>query len=82
MSVAKLKILKAASTLFAARGFHGTTTRALATRASVNEATIFKIFRSKRRLYRETLEWKLRELTARSLPEWPARPILPVHSCH
>ncbi len=74
MSVAKLKILKAASTLFAARGFHGTTTRALATRASVNEATIFKIFRSKRRLYRETLEWKLRELTARSLPEWPADP--------
>ncbi len=72
MSDARCKILKAAATLFATRGFHGTTTRALARRAGVNEATIFKIFRSKRRLYRETLEWKLRELSERSLPAWPA----------
>jgi len=68
MADARSKILKAAAALFAARGFHGTTTRALAKRAGVNEATIFKKFRSKRRLYRETLEWKLRELAERSLP--------------
>jgi AcrR family transcriptional regulator len=72
MSDARCKILKAAATLFATRGFRGTTTRALARKAAVNEATIFKIFRSKRRLYRETLEWKLRELSERSLPAWPA----------
>jgi AcrR family transcriptional regulator len=74
MAEARLKILKAAAVLFATRGFHGTTTRAIAKKATVNEGTIFKIFRSKRRLYREILEWKLRELAARSLPAQQASP--------
>lgn len=74
MSEAKPKILKAAAALFATRGFHGTKTRAIAKKAAVNEGTIFKIFRSKRRLYRETLEWKLQELAERSLPVHPANP--------
>jgi AcrR family transcriptional regulator len=68
MPDARDKILKAAVELFAVRGFRGTTTRGIASKACVNEGTIFKIFRSKRRLYREVLELKLRELADRSLP--------------
>jgi AcrR family transcriptional regulator len=40
-------ILKAAAELFAERGYRGTTTRALAERAGVNEVTIFRRFKSK-----------------------------------
>ena len=74
MAEARPKILKAAAALFATRGFHGTTTRTIAKKAAVNEGTIFKVFGSKRRLYRETLEWKLRELADRSLPAQPSTP--------
>jgi AcrR family transcriptional regulator len=41
-------ILKAAAELFAERGYKGTTTRALAERAGVNEVTIFRRFKNKR----------------------------------
>jgi AcrR family transcriptional regulator len=74
MTEARVKILKAAAALFAGRGFHGTTTRAIAKKAAVNEGTVFKIFGNKRRLYRETLEWKLHELTDRSLPAQSPEP--------
>ena len=40
-------ILKAAAELFAERGYTGTTTRALAERAGVNEVTIFRRFKNK-----------------------------------
>ena len=40
-------ILKAAAELFAERGYKGTTTRALAERAGVNEVTIFRRFKNK-----------------------------------
>ena len=40
-------ILQAAAELFAERGYAGTTTRALAERAGVNEVTIFRHFKSK-----------------------------------
>lgn len=46
-------ILKSALTLFAERGFDGTTTRSIATRAGVNEVTIFRIFGSKEDLFRQ-----------------------------
>jgi len=41
------RILDAASELFAARGYAGTTTRAIAERAGVNEVTIFRHFENK-----------------------------------
>lgn len=41
------KILTAAAELFGERGYKGTTTRALAARAGVNEVTIFRYFGSK-----------------------------------
>ena len=40
-------ILEAAAELFAERGYAGTTTRALAERAGVNEVTVFRHFKSK-----------------------------------
>ncbi len=41
------RILDAASDLFAERGYNGTTTRAIAERAGVNEVTLFRKFTSK-----------------------------------
>lgn len=42
------RILEAASGLFAQRGYQGTTTRAIAEAAGVNEVTVFRRFTSKR----------------------------------
>jgi len=53
-------ILKAAMTLFAKKGFRGTTTRDLATQAEINEAIIFRHFSTKEELYRAILEEKMK----------------------
>lgn len=45
------QILQAASSLFARKGFQGTTTREIAQRARVNEAIVFRHFPSKDELY-------------------------------
>jgi len=47
------RISAAAFALFAERGFDGTTTRAIAERAGVNEVTIFRSFGSKEALFRQ-----------------------------
>lgn len=47
------RILIAAFALFAEKGFDGTTTKAVAERAGVNEVTIFRTFRSKDELFRQ-----------------------------
>jgi AcrR family transcriptional regulator len=44
-------IIRAVRTVFAERGFHGTTTRALADAAGVSEALLFKHFPNKEALY-------------------------------
>src|SRR6516164_9652983 len=44
-------IVKAVRRVFAERGFHGTTTRALAEAAGVSEALLFKHFPTKEALY-------------------------------
>lgn len=49
----KERISTAAFTLFAEKGFDGTTTRAIAERAGVNEVTIFRTFGSKDALFRQ-----------------------------
>ncbi|PYS37014.1 MAG: hypothetical protein DMG14_22710 [Acidobacteria bacterium] len=51
-------ILAAAMELFAKKGFRGTTTRDLATQAEVNEAIIFRHFKTKEELYSAILEHK------------------------
>lgn len=53
------EILQAAIKLFAKKGFNGTTTRDLAAEAQVNEAIIFRHFKTKQELYRAILEDRL-----------------------
>jgi AcrR family transcriptional regulator len=55
----KEEILQAAVDLFAGRGFRGTTTRDLAEKAGVNEALIFRYFKTKSNLYRAIFDFKL-----------------------
>jgi TetR/AcrR family transcriptional regulator len=50
------QIMRAASGLFARRGYGGTTTREIAERAGINEALLFRHFPSKEKLY-----WKIIE---------------------
>lgn len=49
------KIMQAASDLFASMGYAGTTTRAIAETAGVNEVTLFRHFGSKENLAREIM---------------------------
>jgi TetR/AcrR family transcriptional regulator len=52
-------ILAAAEELFAQNGYKGTTTKAVAVKAGVHEAILFRHFTSKQELYRTMLETKL-----------------------
>lgn len=54
-------IIRAAIELFAKKGFRGTTTRDLASHAEINEAIIFRHFKTKQELYTAILEYKLGE---------------------
>ncbi|CAB4242979.1 TetR family transcriptional regulator [Methylacidimicrobium sp. AP8] len=56
------KIIAAATALFAARGFKGTTTRRIAVLARVNEALIYRHFPSKEALYAAIIEKKIAKL--------------------
>ena len=49
------RIINAASNLFASKGYAGTTTRAIAKTAGVNEVTLFRHFGSKENLAREIM---------------------------
>ena len=53
------RVLDAATAVFAARGYRGASTQRIAERAGVNQATVFRIFNSKRELYLKVLERKL-----------------------
>src|SRR5215510_7767505 len=55
----KQDIVRAAVELFSRKGFRGATTRDLAAHADVNEAIIFRYFKTKEELYRAILEEKL-----------------------
>ncbi len=65
------KVLRAATALFAAKGYHETSTRDVARRARVNEVTVFRLFRTKQDLYVSVLEARMRA----ELPQWVA-PVL------
>jgi AcrR family transcriptional regulator len=60
------KVLKAATALFASKGFHETSTRDVARRARVNEITIYRLFKNKQALYLEVLDANLALIG----PEW------------
>jgi len=53
--------------LFAAKGFHETSTREVARRARVNEITIFRHFKNKQELYLQVLDSKLGLMVPESL---------------
>jgi AcrR family transcriptional regulator len=57
--VQRRDILTAAEKAFSQKGFKGTTTKELAEKAGIHEAVLFRHFKSKRELYRETVELKL-----------------------
>ncbi len=71
----RARILTAGLELFAARGFKGTTTRALASAAGCNIATLAWHFQDKRGAYEAVLDSMYEELLAWSPPEaLPADP--------
>jgi len=63
----RARVLKAATALFAAKGFHETSTREVARKARVNEITIFRHFKSKQELYLQVLNSKLGLMVPESL---------------
>ena len=66
------EILKAAAQLFGERGYKGTTTRAIAERAGVNEVTIFRRFANKQGVLRALTEmWagKMAGFAVGTIPE-------------
>lgn len=64
---ARARVLKAATALFAAKGFHETSTREVACKARVNEITIFRHFKNKQQLYLQVLNSKLGLMVPESL---------------
>ena len=52
-------LISAAASLFAAKGFNGTTTKEIAKAAGVSEALVFKYFPTKRMLYAAILAEKV-----------------------
>lgn len=66
------EILKAAAELFGERGYKGTTTRAIAERAGVNEVTVFRRFTNKQGVLRALTElWagKMAGFAVGTIPE-------------
>ncbi len=64
----RAKLLKAATTLFATKGFQGTSTRDIAKRARVNETTLFRLFKNKQDLYVTVLESQMGRTSESVLP--------------
>lgn len=66
------RIVAAAAELFGQRGYRGTTTRAIAERAGVNEVTIFRHFKDKQGVLKalgESWAGSMADYVATSLPE-------------
>lgn len=67
-------ILAAAARLYAEHGFRGTTTRAIAEAAGVNEVTLFRLFGSKETLIVEAMRLHGIPVHVGTLPEIPVDP--------
>ena len=68
------QILAAAARLYAEHGFRGTTTRAVAEAAGVNEVTLFRIFGSKEQLILEAMRTHGVAAHIATLPDVPEDP--------
>ena len=64
----RAQILQAASSQFAARGFEGARTQAIADEAGVNKAMLYYHFRDKQHLYLETLSQHITAIFSQVLP--------------
>lgn len=64
----ELRILDAAIELFSKNGFKGTTTRAIAQHAGVNEALLFRHFKNKEEMYCALLKKKLTDFESEFIP--------------
>jgi AcrR family transcriptional regulator len=69
------QILSAAARLYAEHGFRGTTTRAVAEAAGVNEVTLFRIFGSKVNIIVEAMRAHGVPVHVGTLPETPVEPL-------
>lgn len=69
------QILSAAAKLYADHGFRGTTTRAVAEAAGVNEVTLFRIFGSKVNIIVEAMRAHGVPVHVGTLPEEPVDPL-------
>jgi AcrR family transcriptional regulator len=72
--VSKDRILGAAASVYAERGFRGATTRRIADVAGVNEVTIFRIFGSKAKLMAEAVRPREDASDGHRLPNVPVDP--------
>ena len=63
----RTQIVKVAMRLFSMRGFKGTTTREIAERAKISEATIFKHFAKKEHLYSAIIDMQCNDREGQSL---------------
>lgn len=62
------RILDAALGLFSKKGFEGTTTKAIAAKAGVNESLLFRHFPTKEKMYTALLKQKLSQYEAEIFP--------------
>src|SRR5262245_27037475 len=69
------QILSAAARLYAEHGFRGTTTRAVAEAAGVNEVTLFRLFGSKVNIIVEAMRAHGVPVHVGTLPETPVDPL-------
>lgn len=69
------QILSAAAKLYAEHGFRGTTTRAVAEAAGVNEVTLFRLFGSKVNIIVEAMRAHGVPVHVGTLPETPVDPL-------
>ena len=56
------KILDAALKIFAEKGYRGATTRAIATKADVNDSTLFRKFQTKKNLFSSVMKHNYQEM--------------------
>jgi len=62
---AKEKLLRAAVQVFSEKGFSGTSTREIASRARVNPVTLFRVFSSKEKLHAAAVDYLITSLAIR-----------------
>jgi AcrR family transcriptional regulator len=67
------KILDTAITCIADLGYHGTTTKEIATAANVTEGSVFRLFHSKENLFEEALKKVSTQMTPEEFAEVLAR---------